>query len=127
MTWQVRTVYSTGDVPWAEFPRIGTPFDLRGYRFGQYRDGTILFGLVEYRHMFLRRNPDKKGSLKSRHGFVTWVGTGSLAQSYAGMKNWLPNVGVGYRFEVQNRMNARLDFGIGTETTGFYVSFNEAF
>ncbi len=100
LTWQVRTVYSVGEVPWAELPKLGTPFDLRGYRLGQYRDETILFGLMEYRHMFTRREPDRKGSMQSRHGLVTWVGTGSLAQSYTAMKSWLPNVGVGYRFAI---------------------------
>lgn len=127
LAWQVKSRFASGDVPWSEMSMLGTPFDLRGYRWGRYRDRTILFGILEYRHMFLRAKPDKSGSYLSRHGVVAWIGAGTLAQDYGHLNNWLPNFGGGYRFEVQDRFNARVDFGVGQGTTGFYVSFNEAF
>jgi hypothetical protein len=65
--------------------------------------------------------------MMSRFGFVTWAATGSVANNYGEMTNWLPNAGVGIRFEVQERMNARFDFGVGDDTNAFYISFNEAF
>jgi hypothetical protein len=43
------------------------------------------------------------------------------------MKHWLPNAGVGLRFELQKRMNVRLDYGFGLDSQAFYISFNEAF
>jgi hypothetical protein len=55
------------------------------------------------------------------------VATGSVADVYSEMTNWLPNAGVGLRFEVQKRMNARFDFGVGDDSAAFYISFNEAF
>jgi hypothetical protein len=41
--------------------------------------------------------------------------------------NFLPNFGLGYRLEVQPRMNVRLDFGFGRDNFGFYFNFTEAF
>ena len=39
----------------------------------------------------------------------------------------LPNVGIGYRLEVQPRRNLRLDLGWGYDEIGFYLNFTEAF
>lgn len=127
MTWNVVTRTARGDAPWSELGQIGSPFDLRGYRWGRYRDHTILYGIIEYRYVFTAgRLPD--GSLKlSRHGLVGWVGLGTLGADYAQLEGMLPNAGVGYRFAVQGRLNARVDFGVGRESNAFYFSFNEAY
>ncbi len=127
LAWQAKTRLGAGDVPWPEMSQLGTPFDLRGYRWGHYRDKNLVLGIVEYRHKFLRKNPDKNGSMLSKHGFVAWVATGSIAPTIGEFEHWLPNFGGGYRFEVQPRMNVRVDFGIGRKSNGVYVSFNEAF
>jgi len=127
LAWQIKTRIGNGNVPWSEMSQIGTPFDLRGYRWGRYRDKNMLFGIVEYRHMFMRKTARKDGSMMSRFGFVTWLAGGSIADTYKDMTNWLPNGGLGLRFEIQKRMNARLDYGIGNDTNAFYISFNEAF
>jgi hypothetical protein len=127
LAWQIKTRIGNNNVPWPEMSQIGTPFDLRGYRWGRYRDKTTLFSIVEYRHMFMRKKPRKDGSMMSRLGFVTWLATGSIGDGFVDMTQWLPNGGVGLRFEIQKRMNARLDFGIGKDTSAIYISFNEAF
>ncbi len=127
LAWNVKSRIASSGVPWTDMSFVGTPFDLRGYIWGRYRDKTTITGVIEYRHMFMRKKPDKKGNMMSRHGFVTWIGGGGISPSLREKQNWLPNIGVGYRFEVQKRMNVRVDFGIGEDTTGFYVSFNEAF
>ena len=119
---QMKTRIGQGSMPYAEMSQLGTPFDLRGYTWGQYRDQSIIFFLGEYRHTF-----DKMDGSLSKHGGVVWAGTGSLAQDPGKFENWLPNFGFGYRFEVQPRMNLRIDIGIGKETAGFYFNFNEAF
>jgi len=97
-------------------PSMHTPLE------GRYRDKSMLFFIVEYRHMFRKRS----GTM-SKHGFVAWLGTGSVASSPSRIGTSLPNGGAGYRFEVQPRMNLRIDIGIGRETRGFYFNFNEAF
>ena len=127
IAWQVKMELNTDDVPWTDMAFLGTPFDLRGYISGRYRDKSVTLAIVEYRHMFMRKTPNKKGSYKSRHGFVTWIGTGAISPVIRNSTNFLPNYGIGYRFEIQERMNARIDFGVGEDTSAFYVSFNEAF
>ncbi len=127
IAWQIKTRMGINNVPWPEMSQLGTPFDLRGYRWGRYRDKAMLFGIVEYRHMFMRKKPRKDGNMMSRFGFVTWAAAGSVGSDYARMTAWLPNVGAGFRFEVQKRMNVRLDYGFGDDTSAFYFSFNEAF
>ena len=122
VAFQARGRFTTGDVPYGEMSQLGTPFDLRGYRWGQYRHESMLFFIGEYRHMFSKSD----GSL-SKSGFVGWVGTGTLDETVTEFDKWLPNFGLGYRFEVQPRMNLRVDFGFGKESTGFYFNFNEAF
>jgi len=127
LAWQVKTRVGNRNVPWPEMSQLGTPFDLRGYRWGRFRDKNMLFGIAEYRHMFMRKKPRKDGNMMSRFGLVTWLAAGSIGDTYAAMTRWLPNGGVGIRFEIQKRMNARLDFGIGEDTSAIYLSFNEAF
>lgn len=124
---QVRARDTFGETPWPEMSMVGSPFDLRGYYWGRFRDRFGLFGLVEYRHMFQRKRPNRKGNYQSVHGFVFWAGLGTVAPGIEEMRYWLPNAGVGYRFEVQPRMNLRVDFGIGKGASSFYVNFAEAF
>jgi len=127
LTWNAVTRTARGDVPWSELGQIGSPFDLRGYRWGRYRDHTIVYGIIEYRYVFSAgRLPDGSVDL-SRHGVVGWVGLGTLGADYAHLNGLLPNAGLGYRFAVQGRLNARLDFGVGRDSNAFYFSFNEAY
>jgi hypothetical protein len=60
-------------------------------------------------------------------GFVLWGGTGSVTKDMGDFTYWIPNGGVGLRFEIQKRMNLRVDYGIGVNSNAFYISFNEAF
>jgi hypothetical protein len=129
IAWQLRSRIGVGDVPWAEMSQLGTPWDLRGYRWGQYRHDSMLFGIVEYRHNFKRGRdtPNAPGKQESRHGAAVWVGVGSIGADLAHLEHALPNVGVGYRFEIQPRMNLRADLGFGLESIGFYIEINEAY
>ena len=127
LTWQLKTSYSNGDVPWPNMSMIGTPFDLRGYRWGQYRDLSSIFILTEYRHMFGRKKPNSRGDMYGPLGFVVWTGTGSVTPTWGEFNNWIPNAGVGLRFELLKRMNLRIDYGVGYDSSAFYFSFNEVF
>lgn len=119
---QIKMQYATGDVPYSNMCMLGSPYDLRGYFLGRYRDRAMILGIAEYRIQFRKRNGDL-----SRHGAVGWAGAGSIASTFGNFRNWLPNAGIGYRFEVQSRMNVRAEVGFGRESAGFYFSFNEAF
>ncbi len=129
LAWQIKSRNVSDNAPWTELSFVGSPYDLRGYYFGRYRDRSSLFGIVEYRYMFKRKTPRKKDpdNYLSRFGLVGWAGGGSVAPKFGEYKDWLPNAGVGIRFEVQPRMNARIDLGWGDDSALFYINFNEAF
>lgn len=122
LAFTAKTRLSYNDVPYAELSQLGTPFDLRGYTWGRYRDKSLLYFIGEFRHTFL----NSVGDL-SNHGMVVWLGTGSIAERFVDFQSWLPSMGFGYRLQVQPRMNVRFDFGIGRETSGVYFNLNEAF
>ena len=127
VAWEVRSRNCRGDVPWTELSQIGTPSDLRGYTWGQYRDELMVYTMGEYRHMFNRRTPNKKGSLESRWGFASWIGMGTVSADITSVPSLLPNAGVGIRFETEKRSNVRVDYGVGANSSAFYVTFYEAF
>ncbi len=127
LAWNLRVRTNFGEVPWTELSQIGTPWDLRGYTWGQYRDELMTYGMAEYRHMFNRKAPNKSGSLDSRWGFAGWLGFGAVAQDIASLPAVLPNAGLGIRFETEKRSNVRVDYGIGSNSSAFYVTFYEAF
>ncbi|MEN8137397.1 MAG: BamA/TamA family outer membrane protein [Bacteroidota bacterium] len=125
LAWQAKVRIAEGEVPYGEMSQLGTPFDLRGYTWGRYRNNDMFFFIAEYRHTFLKDTGDL-----SKHGVVAWIGSGTVFDSETIKDNtnrWLPNFGIGYRFELQPRMNLRLDYGIGRESSGFYFNFNQAF
>ena len=117
------------DIPLTQYSLTGTPFDLRGYYMGQYRDKSSHVVLAEYRQMF---NTDEDTWLKRiiQHlGFVAWAGCGFMGPTATKVEGVLPNYGVGLRIEVQPRMNVRLDLGKNTvnNQTLFYFNMTEAF
>lgn len=117
------------DIPLTQYSLTGTPFDLRGYYMGQYRDKSSHVVLAEYRQMF---NTDEDSWLKRiiQHlGFVAWAGCGFMGPTPIKVEGVLPNYGVGLRIEVQPRMNVRLDLGKNTvnNQTLFYFNMTEAF
>jgi hypothetical protein len=111
-----------GDVPITELSDFSGGKNLRGYRMGHYRDNTTSFLLGEWRYTFQKRD----NSL-SKSGMVIWLGTGSIAPDVVNLTKWLPNGGIGYRLELQPRMNVCIDLGFGKETQGIYFNFTEAF
>ncbi len=124
LAWQVKYRASFGEVPWSELSLVGTPWDLRAYRWGQYRDRTALTALVEYRFML----PFPVESLWSHLGFAAWLGVGALGpRLWPEVTQLLPSAGVGLRVELQKRITFRLDVGFGREARAVYFNFLEAF
>ena len=110
--------FSGGNIPWDQYSRLGNGQQMRGYYQGRYQDNHIFASQIEYRR-----------KLNWRHGIALWAGGGTMSEKAndLGQGHWLPNVGIGYRFEFKPRMNVRLDFGIGKESSGFYFQVGEAF
>lgn len=127
-TAQTKNVFGN-NIPLTQYALTGTPFDLRGYYQGQYRDKSSHIVMAEYRQML---NTDQETRLKrivNHLGFVVWGGCGFMGPNPVKVEGVLPNYGVGLRIEVQPRMNVRLDLGKNTvnNQTLFYFNMTEAF
>jgi hemolysin activation/secretion protein len=108
---------------------LGSPFDLRGYFNGQFRDKSAHSMVAEYRHMFNPTGQTKFHKLWSRLGVAGWAGLGLMGPNPVKIEGVLPNAGLGLRIELQPRMNFRLDIGHGfrTNQTLIYFNMTEAF
>lgn len=60
---------------------------------------------------------------------VMWLGAGNVFPDPAAFRpaHTLPDAGAGYRFEFKNRVNIRLDAGVGRGSACINFNINEAF
>ena len=129
IAWTIQSKNVFGDVPLNKYSLLGTPFDLRGYYTGQYRDKSAHLALAEYRQMF---NTDKSNWFKkivNHLGFAAWAGCGFMGPNPTKIEGVLPNAVLGLRIEVQPRMNIRFDIGRNmiNKQNLFYFNMTEAF
>ena len=129
IAWTIQSKNVFGDVPLNKYSLMGTPFDLRGYYTGQYRDKSAHLAIAEYRQMF---NTDKSNWFKkivNHLGFAAWGGCGFMGPNPGKIEGVLPNAGLGLRIEVQPRMNIRFDIGRNmiNKQYLFYFNMTEAF
>ena len=129
LAWIAKSQIGLGDVPFTELPTFGSPFDLRGYYMGKYRDKSMAYGIVEYRHMFGSSAKYKSGNFWAKCGFVAWVGTGTIGETPFDWNKWKLNFGAGLRFQMQPGKNFRLDVGKEPGQPGMqvYMNMTEAF
>lgn len=115
---QLHGAISGHHTPWSMLPTIDSSGSVRGYYEGRYRDRNEADIVLELRQKVWRRN-----------GVVVWGGLATIFDhpSDINRKRLLPTYGIGYRWEFKNRVNIRVDFGLGKHSTAFNVSINEAF
>ena len=128
LAWIAKSQIGMGDVPYSELPSFGSPFDLRGYYWGKYRDKSMAYGIIEYRHMFMSQEAYARGAFWSKFGGVAWIGTGTIGKTPADWDKWKLNYGIGLRIQLQPRKNFRLDIGKEPgQKWGIYMNMTEAF
>lgn len=127
--WTAKTQIGFNEIPFTELPMFGSPFDLRGYYWGKYRDKSMAYGIVEYRHMFGSNEAFERGTFWSKLGFVVWGGAGTIGDTPLDWKKWKLNYGIGIRIQIQKNKNFRMDFGREPGVKGilFYMNMTEAF
>ena len=110
--------YSFGDIPFFALAQMGGSRRMRGYTKGQYRDEHFVTLQSEYRF-----------PIYWRFGGVLFGGVGSIGGSGDGFEKIFPSVGLGMRFKVlkDDNLNLRIDWALGKESSGFYLTFGEAF
>lgn len=114
---QATALLNYGNPSWAMMAMMGYDNTMRGYYMGRYRDRHMITAQVELRqHLFWRL------------GAVFWGGAGSVFHDSDSFKHWVPNYGVGIRWEFRRRINISLDYGFGHRgINGFMFGINEAF
>lgn len=118
LAYDLNGIFNSGNIPWSMVALLGGPYRMRGYYEGQYRDNNLIEAQIELRQKVYKR-----------HGVVVWGGAGNVFSKFNKFrwKETLPSYGLGYRWEFKNRVNIRLDYGIGKGQSSFYFNINEAF
>jgi outer membrane protein assembly factor BamA len=109
-----------GSPPFYELAALGGPYQMRGYYEGRYRDKAYATAQMEYR-MFIFR----------RIGLVAFGGLGDVSDSFPDfeLEDFKYSYGFGIRFtiDVIEKLNVRMDIGLGKNTKGVYFAVEEAF
>lgn len=118
LAYDLHAMFNSGTVPWTMMALLGGSHRMRGYYEGRFRDRNIIETQLELRQ-----------KIYNRHGIAVWGGAGNVFHSFSKfrIRQTLPNYGLGYRWEFKSRVNVRLDYGFGKDSSGFLFSINEAF
>lgn len=113
--------FQSGYVPFRELANLGGANLLRGYYEGRYRDRQLLAAQAEVRRVLFGRF---NGVL---FGGVGQVGN-TLGDFDEGRLKVAGGAGLRFRFNRRDRLNVRLDYGVGSgKSSGIYFSIGEAF
>jgi hypothetical protein len=109
-----------GSAPFQSLAKFGGQNIMRGYFDGRYRDKNGVALQMEYRV-----------PVWWRFGVVGFAGVAQVAErisSLAMNRFWVAG-GVGLRFawNPEERVNLRLDYGVGNNSSGVYITMTEAF
>lgn len=107
-----------GDAPFNQLSLLGGTKRMRGYLEGRFRDDHFLTFQSEYRFPIFWRI---KGAV--------FGSVGSVGSQADGFQRAFFTYGAGIRIGISKieKINLRLDFGLGKDTSGFYLTFGEAF
>jgi Omp85 superfamily domain len=121
LAFQLINNFNDGQVPIRSLANIGSSSMLRGYYEGRYTDKN-LFGIqTEYRF-----------PLKGRFGMVAFAAMGRVGPTVPDVYSFQhlkASFGTGLRYAIdkKEKLNLRLDFGVGNNSNGFYFNLTEAF
>lgn len=115
---QLHGMATYGNTPWSMLPTIDASNGIRGYFEGRYRDKNEADIVVELRQ-----------HIWQRFGCVVWGGVGSVFHRFneVRMNTLLPSYGVGLRWEFKNKVNVRVDYGIGKRSSCVSLGLYETF
>jgi len=112
--------FNSENTPFREMSLLGGETIMRGYYNGRFRDNQQMAIQAEYRKQII-----------PWIGIVAFGGVGDVAPHLSAFDfgEFKYTVGGGMRIMVNkaDRLNIRIDYGIGKNTSGFYFAFAEAF
>ena len=117
---QIAGTFTSGDVPFRNLAVLGGPNMMRGYYGGRYRDKNVFaFQIEERMHIWWR------------FGVVAFAGLGQVSENYTDwhLDKIKYSIGAGIRFAVlpNEKVNVRIDYGIGYKSQSVYLTVTEAF
>ncbi|MCD6346770.1 MAG: BamA/TamA family outer membrane protein [Bacteroidales bacterium] len=120
LAFQAYGIANTGNPPYRLTGMLGGSRQMRGYYYGRYRNRQYLTLQSELRiHVY------------NRFGMVIFASLGNTAYKLNELIEHPPLTayGAGLRFmlDKKNRANLRVDYAIGRNTSGWYISYGEAF
>lgn len=120
LAFQVAAEFMNGTVPFQSLVRFGGQNIIRGYFDGRYRDKNGIAAQAEY-HV----------PVWWRFGVVGFAGTAQVADKvshFATNRFWFAG-GLGLRFfwDPREHISLRIDYGIGNNSSGMYITVSEAF
>jgi hypothetical protein len=112
--------FINGSAPFQSLAKFGGQSLLRGYFDGRYRDNNVVSLQAEYRM-----------PVWWRFGVVGFVGVAQVANHISDLvmnRFWFAG-GMGLRFawNPDERVNVRIDYGVGNNSSGTYFTITEAF
>lgn len=120
LAFQGRLEHTAGDVPFTELALLGGREIMRGYMEGRFRDKTAVQTQTEFRRILI-----------GRIGAVAFGALGVLGPGFDDLQSnnikWTAGGGLRYNINKTNPIFIRVDYGVGEDTGGFYVSLGEAF
>jgi outer membrane protein assembly factor BamA len=109
-----------GQVPFLDMARLGSDGILRGYASNRYRD-----------HHMIGIQAEARFPIYKRLGMVVFGGVGDVFNELTDLNfNDLKfSLGTGLRFTINpaERLNFRMDYGIGRRSSAYYIMVTEAF
>jgi outer membrane protein assembly factor BamA len=121
LAFQTRFLVQTGDPPFWRMGLLGGSESMRGYYLGRFRDKNMIALQAEYRWV----------PIFWRLGLAAFAGLGDVAGTPGrfDLGRFKYSYGLGLRFVIdpKQRINLRLDYGLGKGTSGFYFTAAEAF
>ena len=119
IVFQAYANFIDGNAPFYRLSQFGGSNLMRGYFEGRYRDKHSIVFQSEYRkHIWYK------------FGFVAFGGIGQVAPRLSNFRlnQFKYSAGIGIRFMIDDaeKLNLRFDYGIGKDTSGFYMHFTEA-
>ncbi|MFU8860536.1 MAG: BamA/TamA family outer membrane protein [Cyclonatronaceae bacterium] len=114
------SVFTSGNPAFTDYPSLGGESILRGYYYGRFRDNNTLQIQAEYRQY-----------LFWRLGITSFISAGTMWSRFHEFSLSDPKNagGFGLRFNLNKNdtTNLRIDYGVGKNVSGFYLTFGEAF
>lgn len=112
--------FSEGKVPFRYLATFGGSDNMRGYYSGRYREDNQIYIQAEYRF-----------PLFWRLGMVVFAGVGDVSNKVLQYKfdpiKYVLGTGLRIALKPKEKLNLRIDYGIGYQSTATYVTVTEAF